>query len=143
MPGGGPLRRRRRAARLREAARQRRARLGHPVAADALAPEGLLELGEQRRRRPARRRPRPGARSTGHARARDGWSSTRRAMAGTRNSRRDPLRLDQPQHLAGVEAGEQHVHAAEAGEEVRGAPAVDVEERDRVEDDVLARSAPS
>ena len=59
-------------------------------------------------------------------------------MAGTRNRRVTRVRLDEAQHLAGVEAGEQHVHAAEAGDEVRRAPAVDVEQRDRVEDDVVA-----
>ena len=53
----------------------------------------------------------------------------------------DAVRLDQAQDLAGVEAGEQHVHAAEPGDVVGRAPAVDVEQRDGVQDHVVAGEA--
>jgi hypothetical protein len=51
---------------------------------------------------------------------------------------RDAVRLDETKHLGGLEAGEEDVLAPEPGHVVRGAPTVDVEERDGVQDHVLA-----
>ena len=48
----------------------------------------------------------------------------------------DALGRDEPQHLAGVEALEHHVAAAEHRHPVRGTPTVHVEQRDRVQHDV-------
>ena len=116
-------------------------RLGHAVAADRLAPERVLDLGEQLGRRRARRRSTPAAPTRGRGSAMSGWSSSRRAMVGTRNRRVTPLPLGEAEHLGGVEAGEHHVGAAEAGEEVGRAPAVDVEQRDGVQQHVVAGDA--
>ena len=137
----GPLGGRPGRARLGQAAGEGGRRLGHAVAADDRAPERRLELLEQRRaRRRAAHRDLPHAGDVAVV-DRDGWSSTSRAMAGTRNRRVTRWRLHQPQDLPGLEAGEQHVDAAEPGDVVRGAPAVHVEQRDRVQHDVLAGQA--
>ena len=53
----------------------------------------------------------------------------------------DPLVLDQTEDGLRVEPGEHHVHRAERGHVVRCAPPVDVEQRDRVQDHVVALQA--
>ena len=73
--------------------------LGHPVAADALAPEPALDLGEQRgRRRRAADRDLLHARQVAARRASDRSSSSGHHRR-HQEQPRDPLGLDEPQHL--------------------------------------------
>jgi len=116
------------------------ARLGQPVAADALAPEALLHLGQQLGTR-------RGAADRDLAQAREVPLGQRRLVeeraghGGHEEQPGDALGLHQAQDLGRVEAGEQHVHAPEPGDVVRRAPAVHVEEGDGVEHDVGAGQA--
>ena len=61
-------------------------------------------------------------------------------MAGTRKSRVTRSSSTSRSTVAGSNRGSITCTAAEGGHVVRRAPAVDVEQRDRVQDDVVARA---
>ena len=62
-------------------------------------------------------------------------------IVGTAEQAGDAMPLDEGHQRARVEPAEHHVAAADHGQEVRRAPAVDVEQRDDVEDDVVLGEA--
>ena len=120
-----------------------RAGLGHPVAADGTRQPNAASTSAsmcRRRRSPTRRSPAGPTRGPGVPTS--GWSSSICTMVGTANSRVTRWVSMRRSTSPAIEAGEQHVLPAEAGEVVRRAPAVDVEQRDGVQDDVVAGDRP-